>query len=250
MEKRIGVIDYQGMPLCRNSRADDFTLRVIAHICIFIYIWEIVYSHWMFVIMATGKAPKTSTIKARKAPKQRRAIVLVESIMQAAAHILEDGNVPFTTNHIAERAGVSIGSLYQYFPGADAIMAALIEQHVADERDAAEAILATINGSQTDVMRNLLVAFVSAHANAPRLTARLHALAPNFGLQDHLASARDAQAVRISQAMDLPEADVALSVMAVEGVVLAMLVSDPARLTSNTFIDRLYAIALAPLVHV
>jgi len=126
-------------------------------------------------------------------------------------------------------------------------MAALIQKHVADEREAAEAVLAAMPGSNGDVMRDLLVGFVDAHADAPKLTARLHALAPGFGLQHHMADARDAQALRIAKVMGLAEADVLLSVMAVEGVVLATLASDPARLKSNRFIDQLHAIALAPL---
>jgi len=197
--------------------------------------------------MARPKTPQSQAITARKAPKQQRSKKMVEAILEAAARILEDGAGPFTTNHIAERAGVSIGSLYQYFPGAEAIMAALIEQHVADERAAAEAILGVAKDSQTDIMRDLLIAFVDAHGSAPRLTARLHALAPAFGLQNHLADARNAQAARIADVMGLPQADMQMSVMAVEGVVLAMLASNPAQLKSTAFIDKLYAIALAGL---
>jgi hypothetical protein len=81
----------------------------------------------------------------------------------------------------------------------------------------------------------------------PQLTARLHSLAASFDLQDHLANARDAQAASIAEAMNLPPSDVLMSVMAVEGVVLATLASHPARLKTSTFIDQLYAIALAPL---
>jgi len=127
--------------------------------------------------------PKLPTITARKAPKQRRAKLMVETILEASARILEEGEDAFTTNHIARRAGVSSGSLYQYFANADAIMAALIEKHVADERQAAEDILANANDNNTDIMRDLLIAFVDAHADAPRLTARLHALAASCNRQ-------------------------------------------------------------------
>ena len=197
--------------------------------------------------MVSRKLLQSPTTAVRKAPKQQRSRETVEAILEGAARILEDGVEPFTTNHIAERAGVSIGSLYQYFPSANAIMAALIEKHVADERAAAEAILTAANDAETDVMRDLIVAFVDAHGDAPRLTARLHALAPGFDLQGHLANARDAQAARIAEVMGLPKSDVLMSVMAVEGVVLATLVSRPAQLKSSTFIDKVHAIALALL---
>lgn len=197
--------------------------------------------------MARKKTTQIQAITVRKIPKQRRAKLLVESILEASARILEDDVEPFTTNHIAKRAGVSIGSLYQYFPSADAIMAALIEKHVADEVDAAEAILRNAGDNEGDLMRDLLIAFVNAHADAPRLTARLHGLASSFGLQEHLNQARDAQAAKIAQTMNVPKGDIRISVMAVEGVVLAMLASDPAQLKSKAFINKLHAIALAPL---
>jgi len=197
--------------------------------------------------MTSKKLSIKPAIAARKSPKQKRSKITVETILEAATRILEDGSGSITTNHIARRAGVSIGSLYQYFPNIDAIMAALIKNHVADEQAAAEAILLNNGNGEADMMRDLLVAFVGAHARAPRLTARLHALAPGFGLQNHLDKARNEQAARIAQVAGLPEPDVQISVMAVEGVVLAMLASDPARLKTPAFIDKLFAIALAPL---
>ena len=63
----------------------------------------------------------------RKIPRQARSTETVQAIVEAAARILErDGLGEFTTNAVAERAGVSIGSLYQYFPGKEALIGALI----------------------------------------------------------------------------------------------------------------------------
>jgi AcrR family transcriptional regulator len=73
----------------------------------------------------------------RKRPRQRRAHETVDRILDAAARIFDErGYRAATTNHVAERAGVSIGSLYQYFPNKDALLVALAERHV---RAAAEA---------------------------------------------------------------------------------------------------------------
>jgi AcrR family transcriptional regulator len=67
----------------------------------------------------------------RKVPQQPRALVTVESILQAAESIIsQSGYEVASTNHIAEVAGVSIGSLYQYFPSKEAIAAALVEKAV------------------------------------------------------------------------------------------------------------------------
>lgn len=66
---------------------------------------------------------------ARKQPVQPRALATVEAILSAAAGILEkDGPARLTTNAVAAQAGVSIGSLYQYFPNKQALTAALIER--------------------------------------------------------------------------------------------------------------------------
>ncbi|KCZ60914.1 TetR/AcrR family transcriptional regulator [Hyphomonas chukchiensis] len=66
------------------------------------------------------------TDKKRRNPKQARAQATVNAILEATFHILEaEGLANLTTNGIAERAGVSIGTLYQYFSDRDAILAML-----------------------------------------------------------------------------------------------------------------------------
>src|SRR6266702_838532 len=79
--------------------------------------------------------PKTTAaqrLKPRKSPVQRRSAQTVEAVLEAAARILETrGLAACTTNAVAERAGVSIGSLYQYFPNRDALTVALIERETA-----------------------------------------------------------------------------------------------------------------------
>lgn len=67
--------------------------------------------------------------KPRKKPTQARSRATYEAILDAAAQVLaNDGYVASTTNKIAERAGVSIGSLYEYFPSKEAVFTALIER--------------------------------------------------------------------------------------------------------------------------
>ena len=69
----------------------------------------------------------------RKIPKQGRALHTVDSILQAAQSILSDeGYERASTNYIADVAGVSIGSLYQYFPSKEAIIASLVEKTVVE----------------------------------------------------------------------------------------------------------------------
>ncbi len=71
--------------------------------------------------------------RPRKRPSQPRSSNTMDAILEAAALVLEAGGFEsYTTNHIAERAGVSIGSLYQYFPNKDAVTVALIEREASN----------------------------------------------------------------------------------------------------------------------
>lgn len=68
-------------------------------------------------------------LKPRKSPTQHRAKATVDAIFEATTQVLlSDGLAQLTTNHVAKRAGVSIGTLYQYFPGKEALLYALVER--------------------------------------------------------------------------------------------------------------------------
>ncbi|ANN20092.1 TetR family transcriptional regulator [Amycolatopsis orientalis] len=76
-------------------------------------------------------------LQPRKRPRQVRAELTRQRILTAAAHIFaEYGYAAGTTNRIAERARISIGSLYQYYPNKDAILAELLTRHLDGDRAA------------------------------------------------------------------------------------------------------------------
>lgn len=78
--------------------------------------------------------PPTVARTPRKRPVQRRSQQTVAAILEATARILvDDGYKKLNTNRVAELAGVSIGSLYQYFPNKEALVLALAEQHLAKQ---------------------------------------------------------------------------------------------------------------------
>ena len=80
----------------------------------------------------------------RKQPVQARSRQTVAEILDAAARIFAArGYAATTTNHVAEAAGISIGSLYQYFPNKDALVVALEERHLVDARASLTAAMAT-----------------------------------------------------------------------------------------------------------
>jgi len=78
--------------------------------------------------MAAPREPVDNPL--RKTPSQTRALRTVDTLFEAATRILaSEGEAGFTTNRIAERAGFSIGTLYQYFPSKEAIVVALVRRH-------------------------------------------------------------------------------------------------------------------------
>ncbi|MDH7803028.1 AcrR family transcriptional regulator [Rhizobium sp. AN70] len=81
--------------------------------------------------MSTRIAKRKTTM--RKEPRQERSKATVDAVIHAAARILSDhGWAGFTTNRVAETAGVSIGSLYQYFPDKISIVEAVRHRHLED----------------------------------------------------------------------------------------------------------------------
>src|ERR1700681_4876663 len=91
----------------------------------------------------------------KKSPQQERSRALVDSILEAAARILSARRLhEISTNHIAEVAGVGIGSLYQYFDSKEAIAESLLERHQVDSIARANAVLL---GSQGRVVERYRV---------------------------------------------------------------------------------------------
>lgn len=122
----------------------------------------------------------TDRFRPRKQPKQQRAAETRERILRAAAHVFaQHGYVAGTTNRIAERAEVSIGSLYQYFPNKDAILRALMTAH-ADAGMAliAQRLAAGLPIRLDDKLRVFVRATIDNHRDNPRLHRVLFEEAP------------------------------------------------------------------------
>lgn len=84
---------------------------------------------------------------ARKQPSQGRAAATVDAIVTAVERILErEGPKGLTTNRVAEIAGVSVGTLYQYFPNKEALIGALSERYIQQTFAMCRAALAAADG--------------------------------------------------------------------------------------------------------
>jgi AcrR family transcriptional regulator len=121
--------------------------------------------------MARPKTARRARLSPRKSPRQERSRATVEAILEAATDILiRQGAGRLTTNRIAERAGVNIASLYQYFPGKQAIIAELRRRHGAERRAAVRQVLIERRSDSLEsTLRALVSMGVAAHAVNPEL---------------------------------------------------------------------------------
>lgn len=110
--------------------------------------------------------------RARKQPRQQRSAQTRDDILDAAARVFSrHGYAAGTTNRIAAAANVSIGSLYQYFPNKDAILAALTDAHI----DAGTTLLAErMRGGLPEALGDLIRLFVRAAIDSHREDRALH----------------------------------------------------------------------------
>jgi AcrR family transcriptional regulator len=128
-------------------------------------------------------------LKPRKTPLQARSTHTVEVIFDACIHVLLDGGIErLTTTRVAERAGVSIGSLYQYFPNKQSLLAAVLERHLRRVVEAVEQACSECKGSTTDTMAATMVdAFLTAKLGDAAASSALYAVAAEVGGMDVVA---------------------------------------------------------------
>lgn len=120
-------------------------------------------------------------ISSRKKPKQARSTELVSAILEAAIQVLAaEGAQRFTTARVAERAGVSVGSLYQYFPNKAAILFRLQSDEWRQTTGQWDAILGDVTKPPLDRLRALVHAFVRSEVEEAALRVALDDAAPLY----------------------------------------------------------------------
>lgn len=126
----------------------------------------------------------------RKRPVQSRSMETVDVILKATAHILvSHGFARTSTNRVARRAGVSIGSIYQYFPSKEARVAELVERHLAMRRGL---VLTHLARSEPRTLSEQVRGFISAlmqaqAANVPLQRAIMEQVPRVLGMDRVLA---------------------------------------------------------------
>lgn len=128
--------------------------------------------------------------KPRKKASQERSRATVDVLVEATARILvKEGFDRASTNRIAETAGVSIGSLYQYFPGKDALVAAVIDRHNDDLMEIVSAALAQVAALPLEqAMRRIVAVAVEAHRVDPKLHRVVAEQIPRSGRLENVAA--------------------------------------------------------------
>jgi AcrR family transcriptional regulator len=134
---------------------------------------------------------KSQRAYARREPKQQRSRETVEVVLEAVRHVLRrHGAEAITTNRVAEAAGVSIGSLYQYFPEKQAIFMALHDRHVDSVRHVIERTMTTTSASLEEFTRELVEGLANVHSEDAELHEIVSAAVP--GSADGFKSALQA----------------------------------------------------------
>jgi AcrR family transcriptional regulator len=189
----------------------------------------------------------------RKRPRQQRAKATVETILDASARILvKRGFDGFTTNEVAHAAGVSIGSLYQYFPNKEALVSALIEKHVEEMSAALQSEIARMaTAPMPEAVRAVIEMTIKAHAVEPELHRVLTEQVPRVGrmarlheidkiahqvVTNLLAARKDELAIQD------PELSSFLLCSAIEAIVHRTVLFAPERLRDPRLIDEACAL--------
>jgi AcrR family transcriptional regulator len=126
----------------------------------------------------------------RKDASQRRSRATVDALVEATARILvRAGFDKASTNHIAAKAGVSVGSLYQYFPSKEALVAAVMERHNKELMQFVRGKLTAVGSLPLEqAVRELVAAAIEAHRIDPKLHRVLAEQIPRTGKLEHIES--------------------------------------------------------------
>lgn len=125
------------------------------------------------------RIPPPDAFKPRKTPRQARSAATVDAISKAAIQVLlAEGGHRLTTTRVAERAGVSVGTMYQYFPHKQALLYSVVQRHMTEYVEAFEAACLQHRSQSIAAMTEGIVnAFVDSKIRQPDVSRALYRIA-------------------------------------------------------------------------
>jgi AcrR family transcriptional regulator len=174
----------------------------------------------------------------------------VEAILTATARILvKDGFEHASTNRIAQAAGVSIGSLYQYFPSKEALVAALVERHIGETMDMVRAAFARlIDAPVQEAAREIIRIMIRVHQHDPKLHRALFQHVPQTSWIERLADIDEQVIALVTAYLDLHQAELRprnrrlaafIASKSVEALTHAAVLFQPEYLDEQEFVDEM-----------
>jgi AcrR family transcriptional regulator len=126
---------------------------------------------------------RRAPLEPRKTPVQARSAASVEAILEATVQVLLDvGKEGLTTTRVAARAGVSVGTLYQYFPNKSALLQAILKRHLNSVTEAVETVCREQRGKPLSEMATALVTrFLEAKMRSAKTSVALYAVGDDVG---------------------------------------------------------------------
>ncbi|HLH10453.1 MAG TPA: TetR/AcrR family transcriptional regulator [Methylovirgula sp.] len=135
----------------------------------------------------------------RKSPRQDRAVATLDAIFEATIQVLlSDGLIRLTTTRVARRAGVSVGTLYQYFPNKQALLFAVMERYLAMLSGAIEEACAQNLGAKVEgIAETVVKAYLEAKMDQAEVSPSLYRIALELDARELIeaASRRSAKAI-------------------------------------------------------
>jgi AcrR family transcriptional regulator len=188
-------------------------------------------------------------LEPRKTPIQARSAVTVDAISEAAIQVLlSHGAERFTTTRVAERAGVSVGTLYQYYPNKQSLLFAVLELHLNHVAATVQAACErACHKPLAQMMREMVEAFVDAKMERADISVALYRVSADVGgpalIKRFSQRTRKAIEAMLQTAPDAksPPETLAIDIMlaAVAGVMRSLLETRPAPATVRRLREQL-----------
>ncbi len=199
----------------------------------------------------------THGLEARKQPRQARSQATVDAIFEATIQVLLAEGLPrLTTIRVAERAGVSVGTLYQYFPQKQALLFAVLQRHLDRVAKTVEDAALSVHGANlAHMVRTIVTAFVRIKTENLEESRALFAVAAELDSRDYVLSIKErnraALQAMLQTAVDAQFDDIATVTFMLAGIMVGpihlLLEGTPSARMLRLLPEQLVSVCLAYL---